>query len=214
MEARLPSPRVTRLDQGDWSLLDAVRKRPPFWRDDRDATAGNPEMPRMKRVDVLIMVRRLGVRRMAGAWRHRRCASSAWKQGELDQVHRPAHQRPRLGGPAATRISTSAQRRGATTDYPRQRRQLGDEDRNFNGSAAARYLHAALAAHAPVGLQGEVAGRRGRRLADRLLGAGRFYDETPHDGRVRPAAIRACAAQPAHAADSARQDRKRTMPGR
>jgi hypothetical protein len=40
MEARPPFPKGYTLEQGDWSLLDAVRKRPPFWRDDRDATAG------------------------------------------------------------------------------------------------------------------------------------------------------------------------------
>jgi len=42
MEARPPFPHGYTLEQGDWSLLDAVRKRLPFWRDDRDATAGKP----------------------------------------------------------------------------------------------------------------------------------------------------------------------------
>ena len=40
MEARPPFPHGYTLEQGDWSLLDAVRKRPPFWRDDRDAKVG------------------------------------------------------------------------------------------------------------------------------------------------------------------------------
>ena len=40
MEARSPFPKGYTLEQGDWSLLDAVRKRPPFWRDDRTALAG------------------------------------------------------------------------------------------------------------------------------------------------------------------------------
>ena len=35
MEARPPFPKGYTLEQGDWSLLDAVRHRPPFWRDDR-----------------------------------------------------------------------------------------------------------------------------------------------------------------------------------
>ena len=40
LEARPPFPKGYVLEQGDWSLLDAVRKRVPFWRDDRTTTAG------------------------------------------------------------------------------------------------------------------------------------------------------------------------------
>jgi hypothetical protein len=40
MEARPPFPKGYSLEQGDWSLLDAVRHRPPFWRDDCPAAAG------------------------------------------------------------------------------------------------------------------------------------------------------------------------------
>jgi len=40
MEARPPFPKGHALEQGDWSLLDAVRNQPPLWRDDRAATAG------------------------------------------------------------------------------------------------------------------------------------------------------------------------------
>jgi hypothetical protein len=32
-----PFPKGRPLEQGDWSLLDAVRGRPPIWRDDRKA---------------------------------------------------------------------------------------------------------------------------------------------------------------------------------
>jgi hypothetical protein len=35
LEARPPFPLGHELEQGDWSLLDPVRKRAPFWRDDR-----------------------------------------------------------------------------------------------------------------------------------------------------------------------------------
>lgn len=35
MEPRAPFPKGHVLEQGDWSLLDPVRKRAPFWRDDR-----------------------------------------------------------------------------------------------------------------------------------------------------------------------------------
>ncbi|MFO1158748.1 MAG: hypothetical protein U1E60_07910 [Reyranellaceae bacterium] len=35
LEARAPFPKGYTLEQGDWSLLDAVRGRPPLWRDDR-----------------------------------------------------------------------------------------------------------------------------------------------------------------------------------
>jgi hypothetical protein len=35
LEARAPFPQGYVLEQGDWSLLDAVRNRPPLWRDDR-----------------------------------------------------------------------------------------------------------------------------------------------------------------------------------
>ena len=38
-EARPPFPRGYTLEQGDWSLLDAVRRRPPLWRDDRKELA-------------------------------------------------------------------------------------------------------------------------------------------------------------------------------
>lgn len=40
-EARAPFPRGYVLEQGDWSLLDAVRERAPFWRDDRRAAGGD-----------------------------------------------------------------------------------------------------------------------------------------------------------------------------
>jgi hypothetical protein len=39
-EARAPFPHGYVLEQGDWSLLDVVRSRKPFWRDDRVTPAG------------------------------------------------------------------------------------------------------------------------------------------------------------------------------
>ncbi|TAJ85528.1 MAG: hypothetical protein EPO10_05980 [Reyranella sp.] len=39
-EARAPFPKGYVLEQGDWSLLDVVRSRKPFWRDDRVTPAG------------------------------------------------------------------------------------------------------------------------------------------------------------------------------
>jgi hypothetical protein len=36
-EPRPPFPKGHVVEQGDWSLLDPVRRRPPFWRDDRVA---------------------------------------------------------------------------------------------------------------------------------------------------------------------------------
>ena len=39
-EARSPFPKGYVLEPGDWSLLDAVRDRAPFWRDDRIASDG------------------------------------------------------------------------------------------------------------------------------------------------------------------------------
>ncbi len=36
-EPRAPFPKGNILEQGDWTLLDAVRARPQFWRDDRRA---------------------------------------------------------------------------------------------------------------------------------------------------------------------------------
>jgi len=41
LEARAPFPKGHTLEQGDWSLLDAVRKRAPFWRDGRTTTTGD-----------------------------------------------------------------------------------------------------------------------------------------------------------------------------
>ncbi|MFN4018291.1 MAG: hypothetical protein ACK4JB_23345 [Reyranella sp.] len=40
-EARAPFPKGYVLEQGDWSLLDVVRSRQPFWRDDRVTPAGD-----------------------------------------------------------------------------------------------------------------------------------------------------------------------------
>jgi len=40
-EARAPFPKGYVLEQGDWSLLDVVRGRQPFWRDDRVTPAGD-----------------------------------------------------------------------------------------------------------------------------------------------------------------------------
>jgi hypothetical protein len=37
LEPRAPFPKGNVLEQGDWSLLDAVRARPFLWRDDRRA---------------------------------------------------------------------------------------------------------------------------------------------------------------------------------
>ena len=37
LEARAPFPKGYVVEQGDWSLLDGVRKRPALWRDDRTA---------------------------------------------------------------------------------------------------------------------------------------------------------------------------------
>jgi hypothetical protein len=35
MDPRAPFPKGHTVEQGDWSLLDAVRSRKPLWRDDR-----------------------------------------------------------------------------------------------------------------------------------------------------------------------------------
>jgi hypothetical protein len=42
LEARAPFPKGHEMEQGDWSLLDVVRKRAPFWRDDRVAAKDRP----------------------------------------------------------------------------------------------------------------------------------------------------------------------------
>lgn len=39
-EARAPFPKGYEVEQGDWSLLDPVRHRAKFWRDDRAAAEG------------------------------------------------------------------------------------------------------------------------------------------------------------------------------
>jgi hypothetical protein len=36
MDPRPPFPKGHTLEQGDWTLLDAVRDRPKLWRDDRE----------------------------------------------------------------------------------------------------------------------------------------------------------------------------------
>ena len=40
-EARAPFPKGYDVEQGDWSLLDPVRRRAQFWRDDRTAAEGD-----------------------------------------------------------------------------------------------------------------------------------------------------------------------------
>jgi hypothetical protein len=39
-EARAPFPKGYEVEQGDWSLLGVVKKRPAFWRDDRKTCHG------------------------------------------------------------------------------------------------------------------------------------------------------------------------------
>ena len=39
LELRAPFPKGYTLEQGDWSLIDAVSGRPPLWRDDRKELA-------------------------------------------------------------------------------------------------------------------------------------------------------------------------------
>lgn len=40
-EARAPFPKGYEVEQGDWSLLDPVKRRAQFWRDDRIAPEGD-----------------------------------------------------------------------------------------------------------------------------------------------------------------------------
>jgi len=40
-EARAPFPKGYEVEQGDWSLLDPVKRRAKFWRDDRVAAEGD-----------------------------------------------------------------------------------------------------------------------------------------------------------------------------
>jgi len=40
-EARAPFPKGYEVEQGDWSLLDPVRRRAKFWRDDRPTAGGD-----------------------------------------------------------------------------------------------------------------------------------------------------------------------------
>ena len=49
LEARAPFPKGYTLEQGDWSLLDAVRHRPPLWRDDRRRRPGALRWPATRR---------------------------------------------------------------------------------------------------------------------------------------------------------------------
>ena len=71
-----------------------------------------------------------------------------------------------------TDFEISPNRRGRDTDYP-----INDDNSlmkiaNFNGVGGGTIIYTAhWPAHASLGLQGEVAGWRGRRLARRLLGA-------------------------------------------
>ncbi len=71
---------------------------------------------------------------------------------------------------ATTDFEISPNRRGRDTDYP-----INDDNSlmkiaNFNGVGGGTIIYTAhWPAHAPLGLPREVAGRRGRRLARRLL---------------------------------------------
>ncbi len=40
-EARAPFPKGYEVEQGDWSLLDPVKRRAKLWRDDRVAAEGD-----------------------------------------------------------------------------------------------------------------------------------------------------------------------------
>ena len=110
----------------------------------------------------------------------------------------------------------SPNRRGARHRLSGQRRQLADEGRQLQRRRRRHdHVHGALPAHASVGLPRAVAGRRRRRLADRLLDARAVLRrERPHDGRVRPGRRSGLSAAPAaDAADAARQDRHALRPG-
>ena len=81
---------------------------------------------------------------------------------------------------------------------------------NFNGVGGGTILYTAhFPQDASFGLQGALARRRRRRLADRLLDAGAVLcRERPHDGRLRPGRRSGLSTpRSADAADPARQDR-------
>ena len=82
----------------------------------------------------------------------------------------------------------SPNRRARDTDYPINDDELADQDRQLQ---RRRRRHGAVRGPLPalpsVGFSRAHAGRRRRRLADRLRDAGAVLRrERPHDGRVRP----------------------------
>jgi choline dehydrogenase-like flavoprotein len=140
------------------------------------------------KVDVLIVGSGARARRVAWSLADTRMRILCLEQGDwMKPTDFPSNGRDWEAGAAA--ISTSARTARARHRLSGQRRQLDHEGRQLQRRRRRHGdLHGALAAPAPVGLQGEVARRRRRRLADRLLGARAVLrGERPHDGRARPA---------------------------
>ena len=169
-----------------------------------------------ERVDVLIIGSGASGAAVAWSLAETKMRILCLEQGDWMKSTDFPSQRPRLGGAALHRFRHQPEPPRARHRLSGQRRQLADEGRQLQRRRRRHGdLHGALAAHASVGLQGEVARWRGRRLADRLLGAGALLRrERPHDGRLGPGRrSRRAAAPSADAADPARQDRHALRPG-
>jgi len=93
-------------------------------------------MAENERVDVLIIGSGASGAAMAWSLADTKMRILCLEQGDWIKS-RPAHN-GRDWRPAATRIRHQPQPSRARHRLSGQRRQLGDEDRNFNGSAAAR----------------------------------------------------------------------------
>ena len=107
--------------------------------------------------------------------------------GRLDEAVRLSDQRAGLRGAAVQRLRHQSEHPAAAERLSDQRRQLTDQGGELQrGRRLDRDVHGALSAPAPVRLPRPHAGRRGRRLADRLRDAGAVLRrERPHDRASR-----------------------------
>ena len=168
------------------------------------------------KVDVLIIGSGASGAAVAWSLADTRMRILCLEQGDWMKPTDYPEQRAGLGGAPVQRLRHQPQSPRARDRLSDQRRQLADQGGELQRRRRQHHhVHRALPAPASVGLQGEHARRRGRRLAGRLRHAGALLRrERPHDGRLGPRRRSGLSAPPAaDAAAAARQVGRALRPG-
>ena len=143
LEARAPFPKGYTLEQGDWSLLDAVRHRAPFWRDDRRRRPGSAEMAGNEKVDVLIIGSGASGAAVAWSLADTRMRILCLEQGDwMKSTDFPSNGRD-WEARRYTDFDISPNRRGRDTDYPVNDDNSMMKVANFNGVGGGTVIYTA-----------------------------------------------------------------------